>query len=905
MAAGAGVALVGGNVTLGGGGFIFLTLASLYVRSPVNIGVMTIIYIAVIGLALVGPTTMLAPQQAVSLMLFPLFIGVSMLFVSAQLSQAFIRLERRTRGLEFLSEDGQMIASVIGLDETIHEVVSRARERFDVDTVRVYVVDESESYVLRASAHRQSLGTSDPTYMESEPDSLTGSLLTTRESVVRSMAGQQQAAFPLQVGRSLLGVLEIRARRGVAFSDHEISTFNTLASQLAIAIDNARQLGTEAAMLEATSPIFRATQGITTSTNPDTILEVLRETVLRTADRLSLAGVTFGEGGRPVVTVLSSWDRNGLQEEEVFPEPVRAAIRNNETIVDDASTVDQSALRDYARHILRARSFAIIPLTGRDRTVGYLVVAYYDTHTFTESEVRTLRSVAGQVAVVLDNLTLLDTLSQQAERLALINEVAEQAISAETVADLGQAVLNALRSALDITYLSFSRPDRAGTVRVTTLLEGRQTAADMLRLQGRLPSGRILLEGTTLARIYDGEPTIHETIEPNTSGDGDWLPNYVQGLMVVPLETRGSLIGTLNIGLPRAADLTLQRLVVVERIASIFGSSLERTTAVEDMRRSLDEANVLYNTTLAVNAAQAVDEVYETALTEIANVSGGRRLTLYLAGPDPRVETTYVAEVAVLDGDRLAVTNAPVRYPLDEAPIMAQFPQTRANLVFNNARQDPRLAAALREDYRKRDVSAVMLVPISTGATWLGAVIVEGYDGLMFDPDRTRLSRSIADQTAVALDSHILLERSKSAVDRERALRDVAERIRTASDPQDVMTVAAEEIAQVLGVTPDEAAVISMRDSQRQALNPADRELIEGIASQVDLALQNLALLEAAEQAALREQMINEMTAEIQRSTSVDEVMRTAVRVVNEQLRDYDIVLRLAPDSRDQGGPAT
>ncbi|NDJ35309.1 MAG: hypothetical protein GYB64_11640, partial [Chloroflexi bacterium] len=201
--------------------------------------------------------------------------------------------------------------------------------------------------------------------------------------------------------------------------------------------------------------------------------------------------------------------------------------------------------------------------------------------------------------------------------------------------------------------------------------------------------------------------------------------------------------------------------------------------------------------------------------------------------------------------------------------------------------------------------SAVMLVPISTGATWLGAVIVEGYDGLMFDPDRTRLSRSIADQTAVALDSHILLERSKSAVDRERALRDVAERIRTASDPQDVMTVAAEEIAQVLGVTPDEAAVISMRDSQRQALNPADRELIEGIASQVDLALQNLALLEAAEQAALREQMINEMTAEIQRSTSVDEVMRTAVRVVNEQLRDYDIVLRLAPDSRDQGGPAT
>jgi GAF domain-containing protein len=255
-------------------------------------------------------------------------------------------------------------------------------------------------------------------------------------------------------------------------------------------------------------------------------------------------------------------------------------------------------------------------------------------------------------------------------------------------------------------------------------------------------------------------------------------------------------------------------------------------------------------------------------------------------------------QVAMLDHGRLIIEENPIRYQIEEAPVISQFPQSRANLVFNNAANDPRLSEGIRDSFAVRGVNSAMVVPVATGTTWLGAVIAEHFGDDTFTSEGLRRARSIADQAALATESQMLLEQFQTTVARERALREVAERIRQANNRQAVLDIAAGEVSQVIGVTPDEAQAITMRTTQRRKLGQDERDLIESITNQVDLAIQNLNLLEAAEQAAFREQIINEMTADLQRAVTVDEVMQTAVRLLASNLGDYDVRLKLTERQR-------
>jgi GAF domain-containing protein len=88
---------------------------------------------------------------------------------------------------------------------------------------------------------------------------------------------------------------------------------------------------------------------------------------------------------------------------------------------------------------------------------------------------------------------------------------------------------------------------------------------------------------------------------------------------------------------------------------------------------------------------------------------------------------------------------------------------------------------------------------------------------------------------------------------------------------------------------------LSVREDTQQILGPDDLGLIESVADQVAQAIENLNLLRSTESLALRQQLVNDMVAELQRSTSVEEVLRTAVRSLHNALAGYDIVLRLAP----------
>ncbi len=697
-----------------------------------------------------------------------------------------------------------------------------------------------------------------------------------------------EIAVPILLDNELLGVLEVQSLTPEAFSDIEVTIIKLIANQVAIAVDRPQPLVTDTDLEEMTRPIFRVTHEIATATEPDEIVYALRRYVLQDVDWISMIRVGFGKMGEPVSIPAAYWDRDGLALDAGLPEPVRQLVTNQQITVPSVSKLgdDQEALRTYAKEVLQVSSLSILPLIGRDRTAGYLIVGNRKPRTFSAAEDQMLQLLAGQIAIILENLSLLDALSRQTERLILINQLSQGIASTLDFDELGELLSTSLAQFFPLKHLSVA------------LYEPEQSNLRLSTLHGTALTAQLPPLGTSFEKALEEGQTLRITTFSSDYSDAAlWSNRGISALVVVPLSMRGRHFGTLNIGVEKLADLQEEDVNLCEQVALQMAISMENMQLFERLQGTLEETTTLYSTALAMNAAHDLDEVYSTALDEIGELSNADRIVLYQAGPDPRRIVHYVTEAAIWENGQMLSELEKKRFSFKEAPILSQFPQSRSNLVFNNVQTDQRLDVALQTQYTETGVTGLMMIPLSTGAIWLGALLLETHEGQQFTAEQVRLSRSVADQAALAIDSLLLLAQTQSSVQREHALRQIADRIRGAQDVETILAVAEKELSATLGMLPDTLKGLTWRDDE--ALSPEEWDLVENVGNQVALAIENLDLIEGMQQTAMRDQVVSDITVQLQRSATVDDVLRTTVLELQQVLQDYNIQLRLTPSSVD------
>jgi GAF domain-containing protein len=638
---------------------------------------------------------------------------------------------------------------------------------------------------------------------------------------------------------------------------------------------------------DSNSPIFLAMRDIAKAATPDDIVGALRQHVLPGMDRISLARIERDATGKEIARTVSVWDRDGVAPDVEFPRDVQELIDDQPLVVIDTVYLDEflAPLKNYAVDLLKATSFGIFPLQLGRQTVGFLIVAARKTLMQDDQEVRALLMLGWQIAAMLRSQNLTERLNAQVEQEAKITDLCLAINRAVSYDALGQTLSAALGNFFTLEHLSLTfRP--VGSEEASVMIWHGAQLANHAMLTGSL-TDQVLKSGETAFLDGIGGPS---DTEPGSKGG-------VQKLLLIPMGDRQEWLGTLNIGIAAGTYFGADERRLCEIAARQVSAAMTNIRLVEPLQRSLAETTTLYTASLALTAAVSSDEVYSTTLSHVAQLSQADRITLYVAGPDPREAVNYVEAVAVWKNDKLVIPSG-LRYPLEEAPVLAQFPQSTSNLIFNDVGQDVRLPDNLRQYYADEGVTALMMIPLSIGAIWLGALLIEAHKGRTFTDDQSRLCRSLADQTALALDLQLLLTRTRQAIAREHSLRDITDRIRRAGTIEQIMAITNEELSRILGVGSEKFDQLSMTDSARMALTQTEREFVENVTAQVSLAIENLQLLESTRKAAQTEQTIGNMTVELQRANVMSDVMETAVRSLHGTLGDYDVRIRLlAPRS--------
>ncbi len=332
------------------------------------------------------------------------------------------RVAERTRGLEAVAQVTRATTSELDIERLLPRVVDLVREQFGLYYVGLFIVDQSgRNAVLRAGtgeAGRQMLAQGWQFPVGSE--SMIGRCVATGEPGIRQREGDQvvrfdnpwlpetrsELALPLRYGKQVIGAMTVQSTQEAAFDEAQISVLQSLADQLAIAVQNARTFAQAQEALERTQAVQRRYQG-----------QAWAE-YLRTRDVTGYERV--GEMLRPL-----GYD--------LLPE-VRSAL----AAAGEGLQIEDSTL--------------LVPLVQGDRVLGVVGIQQGDVGPgkWTQDQIELVQTLVEQLLLAAENQRLIDTTQRRAAREQLVRQIIERVRAAESVQEIlhfaGEALSQQLRA---------------------------------------------------------------------------------------------------------------------------------------------------------------------------------------------------------------------------------------------------------------------------------------------------------------------------------------------------------------------------------------------------------------------------------------------------------------------------
>lgn len=369
------------------------------------------------------------------------------------------KVEERTLQIRTAAEVAQRITSTSNIEEILNRTVELIVEQFNFYQASIFMLDrEGKVAVLRGSfgpaaeemlshGYRLEVGSASiigwvcsnnkprlASDVSEDPMHLINDLLPETRSEV---------GIPIEVGGFVLGALDVQSTQPSAFGPETVVMLQTLASQIAVAIQNAGLLESNQINFHELERLHRASRQIAAAHSKE---EALQTTALVLADtpypavvlsvnnnRLELAkapDVSETEILRirkAVKNLESAWDE---VQNLLSLGPVIELARANNSVGDRSALTLASPLAQYPWQ-LGYQSVAYLPIRSSGKLVGLITIGGLKQN-FTEAMIQPYTNIADLVGTTLDRISEAEEKERQLsqrEALALINRVVTESVS--------------------------------------------------------------------------------------------------------------------------------------------------------------------------------------------------------------------------------------------------------------------------------------------------------------------------------------------------------------------------------------------------------------------------------------------------------------------------------------------
>lgn len=198
-----------------------------------------------------------------------------------------------------------------------------------------------------------------------------------------------------------------------------------------------------------------------------------------------------------------------------------------------------------------------------------------------------------------------------------------------------------------------------------------------------------------------------------------------------------------------------------------------------------------------------------------------------------------------------------------------------------------------------------LALPLLVGDQILGALDVHSSHESVFTEQNIETLQNMANQVAISLDNARLFQETHKSLNEMRNIQRqyLHEAWIDSNLPQGGVTLAIggdddteDDYSVEVPITLREQIIGQLRLEGEDTLSIEDKNLIQAIATQTALALENARLLNESQSIAMREKFVTEITNKIWASTNMDSVLQTAVRELGQILDATEATIELNID---------
>jgi GAF domain-containing protein len=346
-----------------------------------------------------------------------------------ELSRANALLQKLTLQLQTAAQVSRAATSVLEPDELVQQAVNLIRERFDLYYVGLFLIDESWQWAMlqagTGEAGRQMLEQGHR--LDVGGASMVGWCTANAQARIALDVGEEDVRFdnpllpetrsemalPLISRGRVIGALDVQSTEPGAFSGEDVAVLQTMADQVAVAIDNAQLWAEAQASLEE--------------------MEALQRRYVRQqwAEYVAARAVPSYERTQPGVTPLG----------DAMLSEVEQAMARREVVVqsDTGDGAGQAAL--------------VAPISLRGEVIGALGLHEMESkRRWTDDEIALIEAVADQMALAIENARLFEQTQSRAARERLIREITDRIRGAVDVESILQTTVQEVGRALGTSH---------------------------------------------------------------------------------------------------------------------------------------------------------------------------------------------------------------------------------------------------------------------------------------------------------------------------------------------------------------------------------------------------------------------------------------------------------------------
>ena len=459
---------------------------------------------------------------------------------------------QRADELSTLLDIGLAVTSGLEMDKILRALLEKCQHVLPIEAFYIATYDnETEMIGFPLFYDKGEITTLPPHNIHQSPG-LTGYVIQTRQMLYVPDALNEEAmrkynivdfggdpsrsyvGVPLLVGDRVVGVISMQCSQSNAYHPDQIRLLETIATQAAGAIENARLFEEVRLHAEEMTALFDI--GITVTSGLDmeqvlrTLLEKCRQVLPVEAFYIAILDPDTGLIHHPLAYDLGEYPQIPTRDIRQNPGLSGHVINSRQTLyIPDITSPD--AITTY--QIFRTsgtptRAFVGVPMIVGDRIVGVISMQSYQANAYNPDQVRLLETIATQAAVAIENSRLYAKAQQEIRQREKAEHryraLFEQSHDAVFILDVHGKHLEVNQRAADLLGYTVEELTQLSVADLSAQKEESGNILELLQQGEKIP----LYE-----RVYSKKDGGKVTVEINTElvCDDDGTPIHIQSVV--------------------------------------------------------------------------------------------------------------------------------------------------------------------------------------------------------------------------------------------------------------------------------------------------------------------------------------------------------------------------------------